>query len=199
MEAHIKGAAHIEVQNGEIQGNLHSVTSKPLDIDDDLKSSSATSMPDYGGMVQDMGLGAEEALVPKVPHLYLDAPEWDLEQKQNGFPNYILDMDLSSADAPLKPEKTVRCNFFKHSNKGSGGLPDKDCKYKAYNPWELMQHIKEEHHKISIETAKKLFEELWDKNEQLNDPDFTEINTRESGGKYGETPHYKNAEKVCQK
>ena len=45
-----------------------------------------------------------------------------------------------------------------------------------------MQHIQEEHHKISIKTAKKLFEELWDKNEQLNDPDFTEINTRESGG-----------------
>ena len=62
-----------------------------------------------------------------------------------------------------------------------------------------MQHIQEEHHKISIKTAKKLFEELWDKNEQLNDPDFTEINTRESGGKYGETPHYKNAEKVNQK
>ena len=33
-----------------------------------------------------------------------------------------------------------------------------------------MQHIKEEHHKINIETAKKLFEELWErKNEQLND------------------------------
>ena len=137
-------------------------------------------MLDYGGVVQDIGFGAEEALVPKmdtdaldrgsaasiineevqakgtlVPQLDLDAPEWDLEQKQNGFPNWILDLDLSSADAILEPEKTVRCNFFKHSNKGSGGLPDKDCKYKAYNPWELMQHIKEEHHKINIETAKK--------------------------------------------
>ena len=61
MEAHIKGAAHIEVPNGEVQGNLHSVTSKPLDMDiNELKSSSATTMPDYGGMVQDTGLGAEE-------------------------------------------------------------------------------------------------------------------------------------------
>ena len=44
-----------------------------------------------------------------------------------------------------------------------------DCKYKVYNPLELMQQIKEEHHKINIETAKKLFEELWElENEQLN-------------------------------
>ena len=62
-----------------------------------------------------------------------------------------------------------------------------------------MQHIKEEHHKISIKTAKKLFEELWDKNEQLNDPDFTEINAREYGRNHDETPHYENAEKVSQK
>ena len=60
-----------------------------------------------------------------------------------------------------------------------------------------MQHIKEEHHEINIVTAKKMFEDLWEiENEQLNDPDF---NTREYGGKYGETPHYKNAEKVIQK
>ena len=85
MEAHIKGAAHIEVPNGEVQGDLHSVTSKPLDMDNDLKTSSATTMPDCGGMVQDTGLGAEEELVPKVPQLDLDAPEWEL--KQNGFPN----------------------------------------------------------------------------------------------------------------
>ena len=68
LNSHIKGAAHIEVTNGEVQGgNLHSVTFQSLDIDiDNLKSSSAYSMLDYGGMVQDMGLGAEEALVPKM-------------------------------------------------------------------------------------------------------------------------------------
>ena len=82
-----------------------------MDIND-LKSSSATTMPDYGGMVQDTGLGAEEELVQKVPQLDLDAPEWDLEQKQNGFPNWILDMDLSSADAPLKSEKNSKMYFF---------------------------------------------------------------------------------------
>ena len=51
-----------------------------------------------------MGIGeeeAEEALIPKVPQLDLDAPE-DLEQ--NGFPNWILEIDLSS-DAIHKPEK----------------------------------------------------------------------------------------------
>ena len=90
---------------------------------------------------------------------------------------------MSSADA-IEPEKTVRCNFFKHFNKGSGGLPDRDCKYKVNSPWELMQHIKKEHHKISI-TATKIFEELWErKNEQLNDPDFTEINAEKVSQKY---------------
>ena len=57
-----------------------------------------------------------------------------------------------------------------------------------------MQHIKEEHHKINIETAKKLFEELWEfQNEQLNDTDFN------TWGEHGETPHYENAEKVSKK
>ena len=52
-----------------------------------------------------------------------------------------------------------------------------------------MKHIKEEHHKINIETAKKLFEELWEfQNEQLNDTDFN------TWGDHGETPHHENAE-----
>ena len=70
-------------------------------------------MLDYDGVVQDRGSAASildeevQAEGTLVPQLDLDAPEWDLEQKQNGFPNWILDLDLSSADAILKPEKTV--------------------------------------------------------------------------------------------
>ena len=51
---------------------------------------------------------------------------------------------------------------------------------------ELRQHIQEEHHKISLDTAFLLFEELWEKNEQLND--FN------NWGEHGETPHYENTE-----
>ena len=59
--------------------NLHSVTSKTLT---------------YGDVVKDMGLGAEEVFIPK-----------DLEQ--NGLPNWILEMDVSS-DAIYKPEKNSK-------------------------------------------------------------------------------------------
>ena len=68
-------------------------------------------------------------------------------------------MDSSSADA--KPEKTVLCNFFKHRNKGSRGLPDMDCKQEVNSPWVMMQHIQKVHPWLnwSIETSTKHFEE----------------------------------------
>ena len=58
-----------------------------------------------------------------------------------------------------------------------------DCNFKAYNHQELMEHITKEHHKINIETAQNLFNELWEsKNEDLDqDPDFTEGNITGSG------------------
>ena len=45
--------------------------------------------------VKDMGIGEEEILIPKVPQLDL-APELE----QNGFPNWILEMDLGDDAIP---------------------------------------------------------------------------------------------------
>ena len=77
LESHIKGAAHIEVPNGEVQigGNLHSVTFQSLDIDIDDLSSSATSMLDCDG-------------VSSIKRIYLRhflGWRWEVEALQGGL------------------------------------------------------------------------------------------------------------------
>ena len=116
-----------------------------------------------------------------------EVPKLDLEAPENGFPKWLLELDLSSADA-IKPEKTVRCNYFKHLNKGSRGLPDKDCKYEVNSPWEMMQHIKKVHPwlNMSIKTATKYFEELYEHDHMVS----------EQGKK---TPKYPSKEWVVKK
>ena len=87
-----------------------------------------------------------------------EVPKLDLEAPKNGFPKWLLKLD--SADA--KPEKTVLCNYFKHRNKGSRGLPDMDCKQEVNSPWEMMQHMQKVHPWLgmNMEISTQYFEEL---------------------------------------
>ena len=66
----------------------------------------------------------------------------------------MADVDDRSVDGPEIIGGSVKCCFFKFESPDDV-LPDMECKYKAYNPQELKEHIGKEHYNI-----KKVFGEL---------------------------------------
>ena len=124
----------------------------------------------------------------------------DAEQNDVGLGDTAIEWDYQVL--VLETLASVKCNLFK-KNKGSGGLIRwTDCMLECMNPWELMNHVKYEHHNIHYNDAKEMFEGLWKVqayNRGLGDEELWEVQDNWETSYDGISQCAKNAEKASQK